>query len=253
MVVANVSRNLFLFAFDFDHTIVDGNSDLMIQAAYNVEPIPEYFKVEAREGKSITYMQEIFRFHYPSIIRKRDHHAVLDNIPFVPGIPECIINLKKLGGELIVISDANSYFIEHTLKHHKLWRHFNDVFSNPGYIDKKGQLVISPYMNNLECKMSSRNLCKGKVLIDYVKRRNREGQSFAFVGFAGDGINDFCPMYRLGANDLACGRQGFSIGDFIAKKASERVFLKSELMFWKSGLDIVDAVREKLSEMGYQS
>ena len=136
---------------------------------------------------SLPSTQELFRFHYPAEIGKKEFHAVLDNVPFVPGLPECIIELKRLGGELIVISDANSYFIRHVLQHHKLLKHFNEIFSNPGYIDNQGQLIISPYMNNLECKLSSRNLCKGKVLQDYVKRRKSEGQPFVFVGFAGDG------------------------------------------------------------------
>ncbi len=242
---------MFLFAFDFDHTILDGNSDLMVQAAYNVEPIPEYFKVMAKERGTVTYLQELFRFHYPREIRKKDYHSVLDNIPFVPGLPECIVELKRLGAELIVVSDANSYFIRHVLQHHKLLKHFSEIFSNPGYVDSKGQLIISPYMNNVECKMSSRNLCKGKVLMDYIQKRSNEGHSYVFVGFAGDGINDFCPMYRLGSNDMACGRQGFSIGDFIAQKAGERMFLRAELVMWKDGKDILQAVNDKLADLGY--
>ena len=58
-------------------------------------------------------------------------------------------------------------------------------------------------------------------------------------------------MYSLGSNDLACGRQGFSIGDFIAKKAQERVLLRADLIFWKNGEEIVQAIVDKLYELGY--
>ncbi len=79
-------------------------------------------------------------------------------------------------------------------------------------------------------------MCREKVLVDHVDRHNEEGQSFAFMDFAGGGIKDSCPMCRPGANDLV---RDSPIGDFFARKASERVFLKTELMFWKTGHDMV--------------
>ncbi len=244
------SRSLFLFAFDFDHTLVDGNSDVMVQNAYGIEPVFEYLSVSATEHRVTTYKKEGYLFHYPRSIKRKDYHKVLNNIAFVPGMRSCVAQLKKLGAELIVISDANTYFIEHTLRHHKLNKHFSKVFSNPAHFDDNGRLIIMPYMDNLDCNMSSRNLCKGKALEDYIRQRKEEGQSFAFVVFAGDGINDFCPMYRLGPNDLACGREGYSIGHDIAKKASQRMFLKADLMFWRDGEDIVEAVVGKMEELG---
>lgn len=106
-------------------------------------------------------------------------------------------------------------------------------------------------MTNLECTLSSRNLCKGKVLMDYVKRRWKAGQKFDFVGFAGDGINDFCPMLRLRPGDLACGRKDFSIMSFIDQKRGEKILLKADVLFWETGDEIVDAVAKKLSANGH--
>ena len=136
------NKALFLFAFDFDHTIIDANSDLQIQEAYNTEPVPEYLKVVAKDRGWVTYMQEMYRFHYTTDVSRKDFHQELNSMPFVPNMPECFAQLKKLGGELIVISDANTYFIRHTLQHHRLLKHFNDVFANPSHFDHKGQLII---------------------------------------------------------------------------------------------------------------
>ncbi len=244
------SGTIFLFAFDFDHTLLDGNCDLMVQAKYSVEPVPEYFKIVAKSYGVTKYMKEMFRFRYPAAVGEREFQSILGQAPWVPELPECLLMLKKLGGELIVISDANTYFIRLFLKEHKMLKHFHDVIANPGYIDSQGQLVIRPYMNNLECQMSSRNLCKGKVLMDYIAKRQQEGQSYRFVGFAGDGINDYCPMYRLRSGDLACARKGFSIGDFIASRANDGVLLRAKLVFWKKGADIIKAVQDKLVSVG---
>jgi pyridoxal phosphate phosphatase PHOSPHO2 len=112
----------------------------------------------------------------------------------VPGVLDSIETLKRLGAELVVVSDANSFFITHVLEHVGVLPRFSEIITNPAHFDEKGQLSISPYHNNLECHLSSRNLCKGKVLQDYIAKRAKEGTKFLFVGYCGDGINDFCPM-----------------------------------------------------------
>ncbi len=241
----------FLFVFDFDHTIVDVNSDLFIQGAFNIKPVPEHFKIIAKERGWTSYMQEVFRFHYTNDVSKKQYGEALETLPFVPGLPECIRKLVRMGAELIVISDANTFFIRHILEHHGLDGYFHEVISNPAHFDGSGQLIINPYHANLECKLSSRNLCKGRALMEYVRQRHEEGTAFKFIGFAGDGVNDFCPMARLHSGDVACPRQDFSICDFIErKKEQDGVILRARLLYWTGGADIVNGVRRKLEEMG---
>ena len=69
---------------------------------------------------------------------------------------------------------------------------------------------------------------------------------FKFVAFCGDGINDFCPMLRLGANDLALCRKLYAIGPFIERMAMEGTLLKAKTVFWGSGEEIIEAIESKL-------
>jgi len=239
----------FLMAFDFDHTVVDANSDMEIQLRYQTIPVPEYLRVMGVQHGDVCYLHETFRFHYTTDVTKSDFHHTLNQLPLVHGLYDCITELHKLGGEIIVISDANYYFIQHVLKHHNLLKHISKIFSNPSGFDAKGQLIIRPYMSNLKCTFSSRNLCKGKVLKDYVKMRKLEGQKFLFVGFAGDGINDFCPMRTLRKTDIAFPRADFSIADFITKQGKDGLYLHSNVDFWRSGHDIINGVVAKLNHI----
>ena len=61
---AEGGRGSFLVVFDFDHTLVDANSDLEVQRIHKSGPIPEKLKVTAKEMGWTMYMQEVFRFHY---------------------------------------------------------------------------------------------------------------------------------------------------------------------------------------------
>ncbi len=243
-------KSIFLVAFDFDDTIVDANTDIFVQDKLNVKPYMDRLKiVYQKEGKKF-FHNEVFRYFYPKTKSKKQYDRALECVPFVKNIPECIVDLKKLGAELIILSDANTYFIKHILQHKGLQKHFHHIFANPSQFDEKGNLVIDPYHNNLECKLSTVNLCKGRVLTEYLQRRNAEGVRFKFVAVAGDGINDFCPMARLHRGDIALPRKDAYICEFIREKESkDGVKLKANITRWSGGRAIVFAMRQKLSEL----
>ncbi len=245
------SSPIFLLAIDFDDTVVDANTDLFIQQYLNVKPLMERIKLvyekDSRPGLS---HGEIYRYYYPATKTKYEYNSALEAVPLVKNLPECIVDLKRLNGELIILSDANSYFIEHILGHNDLRKHFQEIFANPSRFDDKGNLVIVPYHHNLECQLSTVNLCKGRVLTEYLQRRSREGVTFKFVAVAGDGINDFCPMARLQRGDLALPRKDHFICDFIQQKEmNDGVKLKATIKKWSGGRAIVFAIRQKLSEL----
>ena len=48
-----------------------------------------------------------------------------------------------------------------------------------------GKLVIQPFTHQTECPLSGRNMCKGKILDDYISSRNQEGVKFSSIFYAG--------------------------------------------------------------------
>jgi hypothetical protein len=67
---SSAGKVTFLFAFDFDHTIVDANSDMVIQKVFHSGPIPERVRIVAKHQGWTTFMQEVFRFHYANHVTK---------------------------------------------------------------------------------------------------------------------------------------------------------------------------------------
>ena len=49
----------FLMVLDFDHTIMDENTDMVVQSAGEVGPMPEEVKAVAREKGWTAFMQVI--------------------------------------------------------------------------------------------------------------------------------------------------------------------------------------------------
>ena len=141
-----------------------------------------------QQGKNLKVPNYRPNENFSQKVSEDDFDSVIHYLPFVPGIYECFKSLNQLGGELIVISDANTYFIRSFLKHHnvsmvnnnpttlskkvhsQVLSFFDEVYSNPAEFDDQGQLVINPYHFNAFCSLSSPNLCKGQVLEEHRQR-----------------------------------------------------------------------------------
>ena len=67
---------------------------------------------------------------------------------------------------------------------------FDEIYTNPAKFNEEGQLVVQPYEYQTECDLSERNLCKAKVMLDYIKNKD-----YAFVCYAGDGGNENGALY----------------------------------------------------------
>lgn len=77
--------------------------------------------------------------------------------------------------EVAIISDANTVFIEHILYRQGVRHLVHEVFSNYAQFDGNGCLTIQEFHRNDWCKMCPQNLCKSKVVADYIDRRKKQG------------------------------------------------------------------------------
>lgn len=155
--------------------------------------------------------------------------------------------LDQTKAEAIIISDANSVFIDHILSFHGLKEKINRVFTNPAKFNDEGRLEIEMYHVQDSCSLSTVNLCKGQILESYVEERMKENIMFTHVAFIGDGQNDFCPSLRLSPKDFVFPREGYSLVKYIERmKAEQGLHIKANIHTWSSGLDILKVLSEKV-------
>lgn len=224
-----------LIALDFDHTVVDDNTDIVVRDLLKPEQIPESVRSLYNSSDWIAYMQEIFNLLHANGFTQEDILNAIKGIPETPGFCEFIQRMaNRPDVDVIIISDSNSVFISTWLEKNKLTNCIKRIFTNPAEFpgDHKA-LKIQPYHHQTECPLSSVNLCKGKVLCDYLQ----ENKEYGHVIYAGDGRNDVCPSLRLGCQDLTCPRIGYPCAK--ALQGKHAADLKAPLFLWDGGLELL--------------
>ena len=152
-----------LIAFDFDSTLVDANSDLVVIDLVDGN-IPKKAKDLFDDDNWTDYMGAIFQHLHASGVKRKQIDESLASMPFVEGIPKLLEWLSDNDFEIIIISDSNSHFISHKMKTSGLDKFIRKTFTNPARYDEDGLLKIEWYHAQYYCKLSNKNLCKGKAV-----------------------------------------------------------------------------------------
>uniref|UniRef100_A0A6B2LH78 Uncharacterized protein n=1 Tax=Arcella intermedia TaxID=1963864 RepID=A0A6B2LH78_9EUKA len=135
--------------------------------------------------------------------------AALVSIPFPPAYLALFPLLHAAGCELLVVSDANSYFIEAILAHHDCLKYFRKIYTNPARWEN-GRLRVDKLMQQPHgcARQCAVNICKSVCLRDYLGER---GEADRMLFYVGDGSNDYCPASMLSSEDHVFPRKGFDL------------------------------------------
>lgn len=140
-----------LAAFDFDHTIIDVNSDMYINKliADAAKPSRHHhhkYPAHVEEHSCWTQrMNAVFEYlHSSRGVTQTEYVRCLSEIQIDESMKQLLTRLKRTGYQLAIVSDANSFFIETILKENNLAELFDleaDVLTNKACFDSNGRLV----------------------------------------------------------------------------------------------------------------
>lgn len=236
-----------LIAFDFDHTIVDDNTDIVVRGLVEMDKIPhEITKMYTSTGW-IPYMQAIFKILHKHGIQKSEIIDAVRKIPEVPGMINCLKYLSSNNFDIIIISDSNSEFITQWNEYQNISKYVNAVFTNPAEFNGEQLLLVNPFHHQTECSISSSNLCKGKVLNDYLLHKQNNDVVYDNVLFVGDGFHDICGMLKLNSNGFACPRINYAAERDLystANKISTEV--QASVIKWNDGHSLLNDISKML-------
>lgn len=149
---------------------------------------------------------------------------------------------------MVIISDANTIFIEEILKQNGLENVFNEyIFTNKASFDQRGRLQITPFSQsynkdgedfNCETKICTRNICKGIVYQNLHKKIISTNGSSCNI-YVGDGSNDYCPGLNLSSNDKFFVKKNFALWK---RLQSSEYFdkLKCKVVYWSTATEIIE-------------
>lgn len=244
-----------LIALDFDDTIVAQNTDLVARDLLDPAAITDDHRRLYSTNGWTDYMQAIFCTLHENGFDSAAIRDAIRAIPEVPGMVALVATLvQQHEFDAIIISDSNSEFIDQWSEANGLAEHVLRVFTNPAAFDGDGVLRIRPHHQQTECALSTVNLCKGRVLEEFLRERHADAvQPVAYgqVYYVGDGRNDLCPTLRLSRVDLCCPRIGFWLEKEMKKRAAaaaEGGDLQCGLLDWANGEQLLDVIQQKVRQ-----
>ncbi|TUD36243.1 putative phosphatase phospho1 [Bagarius yarrelli] len=235
----------FLFLFDFDETLIDENSDNSVVRAAPFQTLPVSLSNSQRPRFFLEHSQKIMTFLNESGVTEEAVRDAIERIPASPGVAALLHFLSARDDfECVVVSDANSYFIETWLRHAGARGLFAEVFTNPAEFNRDGRLVLRPYHAH-SCPECPENMCKQLILRDYASKRAKEqGEPFQKIFYIGDGQNDVCPTLALGLNDTVFPRRGFPMHRIIQDlQRTQPGVYRPSVVPWERGQDVVDFLK----------
>ena len=107
----------FLVVFDFDQTLLEHNTDVAIQSLGPDGKVPEEGHAVARSIGWTAFVNECLAYFHKNGIQKNDILKFIREMPYVEGAINMIKRLKNdLNADIIIISDANSIYINESLE-----------------------------------------------------------------------------------------------------------------------------------------
>ncbi|XP_045782155.1 pyridoxal phosphate phosphatase PHOSPHO2-like [Maniola jurtina] len=224
-----------LAVFDFDRTIVSDDSDAtIINRLREKKPPPEW---EAGSLDWTPYMSDVFEHAYSAGFHPSDILESIASMRANPGMPQLIQTLARENWHVLVLTDANSVFVNHWLKTHGLQGSITEVITNRAFW-RNDRLYIEPCMRQTTCPRCPSNLCKSLALAHWTQSRQYER-----IVYTGDGRNDYCPATSLPPNSIVFPRKGFPMDDLIQKTlASPSPQVKCAVVPWSHASTILQTL-----------
>uniref|UniRef100_A0A3P9QFU7 Phosphoethanolamine/phosphocholine phosphatase 1 n=2 Tax=Poecilia reticulata TaxID=8081 RepID=A0A3P9QFU7_POERE len=242
----------FLMCFDFDETMISENSDNTVVNLLPTKQLPKWLLDSYREGHYHEFSGKVTAYLAEQGITKDALLSAVQKIPPNAGMLDLFRFLQshQQDFELVVVSDANTCFIETWLEHNGLGHLFRKIFTNSSHFDDSGRLMLQPFHSH-SCPRCPDNMCKQVILREYVADREKErgGVGFQRVFYAGDGSNDVCPTRALGPQDAAFARRDYPMHKLMMEmQQSESTEIKANLVPWVTGADIEDYLAKIIKE-----
>ncbi|GAA6225910.1 pyridoxal phosphate phosphatase PHOSPHO2 [Lates japonicus] len=238
-----------LMVFDFDHTVVDDNSDTWVVRCLPGQTLPDSIKNSYRKGHWTEFMGRVMNYIGDQEVSPDRVRSVMETIPFTAGMTELLtfISQNKNTIDCIVISDSNTMFIDWILCAAGLQVAVDRVFTNPAKVNELGYVEVQCYHSH-ECDRCPVNLCKKKVLELYLSEQSGGGVDYKRIFYVGDGGNDLCPTSCLRGHDVVMPRKGYTLEKLLAKLKGQEdnTTLRARVLAWSSGTDILQELKASM-------
>ncbi|XP_067635703.1 probable phosphatase phospho2 [Eurosta solidaginis] len=235
-----------LLVLDFDETLTSVDTVNLLRDLLPAHRRPKDINLN-RDGW-INYANSIFEMLRLAGFSSTELRNLIAAIPPVPSMVEFIKHLYEACDpkyDIIIISDANTIFINDWIAKHSLTKCIKAIFTNSAFIVSSDGLYVQPFNNNNKCPLSPPNLCKRAILEEYVMKRYGLGIKYERVIFIADGAHDYCPTLGMCKDDIVCVRKGKDLEKKV-RCYRKRCKVRPLLLLWTTGHELLKLLESAL-------
>ena len=237
----SITDRFDLIVFDFDNTILNGNTGFSIVKEFMDSN--ESFRIKKRFNDNENFVDlfnDIFRFLKDKHLNIHHLKNLIENLPLNEGFLDLLsfLQQEKANFEVIIISGTISLFIDWLLDKNKLNDIFSHIFSQKSEYSNEFLISITQ-TNKHDCHMCNSSQCKGAILKQYLEEKRIIIDKVIYVG---DGENDYCPALSLNDNDILFPREKWGLHKKIQNLKED---LKCKTIIWSSG----DVIKNELCKI----
>lgn len=224
-----------LFVFDFDHTLIDDNTDTWIMEVRPELRLREGLRALRRQFPCWTdLMDDVFSKIHRAGCGKEEILEHVGRLRFYEQSTKAVKAVAdSANAHSIIISDSNSVFINQILSREGLQAHCSHIFTNPARFDDSGRLHVNRFHSH-SCQRCARspNMCKGAILAEFV----RNSEEYSRIVYVGDGRGDYCPCVGLRETDVVVCREGYGLAEQLVGPSGREVRATVQVINFKKSL-----------------
>eukprot|EP00794_Sanderia_malayensis_P003713 gene3713-4233_t len=157
-----------LIIFDFDNTLVDGNTDMVVLdmiPRLNLRKLAHNYADDPTKGWGEAMCFALQELHKNGLGKKEIDNCLLKLEFFINGS-----FLNEIGhtrnNDIIIVSHSNDYFIDVLLKKVEASSAIKDVLTYPATWTANGRLQVDRFHEEIiQCKYCSGDFCKGLFIL----------------------------------------------------------------------------------------
>ena len=239
-------KKKILVVLDLDFTILSKNSDYVFLDLLKPESFNELEQKRKVSKNWANHMQEVYKKMKADNVPIEKIKERVENIAFNPGFHEFfdLIKSKKDIFETLILSGANTLFLQWILEKHDLVDLFPNYYSNIAVPDESVVINIKPAHVH-DCNNCDESQCKRILFNRHFDENSLNLNSFSNIIYAGDGENDYCLSTNLRKDDILFPRNDFPLYE----KLYNRDYVKNlncKICVWDDGFKLLEEVNKLL-------
>ncbi|KAG0174789.1 hypothetical protein DFQ28_004475 [Apophysomyces sp. BC1034] len=230
-----------LAVFDFDWSLIEEDSDQWTIRQLSQEQWDQC--VSLKDMQFTDRMDMAIRQLQDRGTTKAEFERVLEKIPFTPAMISTLQMLRAHQTRVVIVSDANTFYIDTILQAYDVRDLVDDIITNPVYTDEQGRWRIQRRIPATAPQHSCANhcavnICKGQELDRYIDLHG----PFQKIMYVGDGKNDFCPATRLRPSDRLFARSGKALAEKLQNEPADASKVVATVTYWETSEKVRQAV-----------